>query len=178
MPRCSATADRNCYDASQIRRAEKSRITEPVSDDPYWVACRGLLWSGACAPCASWSSWTWASRVVVDHRLSAQISYVCRRQRARLSLYGVPLIRVFEHTYARPLYTPVAPSGAQNDPGRRLVTTGDPPGVTVVEVLADATVVALDRPVLDRVVDRADDRAADGAPPATSDQPRIVVPAH
>ena len=90
----------------------------------------------------------------------------------------MPLILVFEHTYMRPLYTPVAPSGAQNDPGRRLVTTGDPPGVTVVEVLADATVVALDRPVLDRVVDRADDRAADGAPPATSDQPRIVAPAH
>ena len=70
----------------------------------------------------------------------------------------------------RPLYTPVAPSGAQNDPGRRLVTTGDPPGVTVVEVLADATVVALDRPVVDR--------AADGALTGTSDQPRIVVPAH
>lgn len=91
-----------------------------------------------------------------------------------MSLYGVPLIRVFEHTYARPLYTPVAPSGAQNDPGRRLVTTGDPPGVTVVEVLADATVVALDRPVLDR----AADGVVDGALTGTSDQPRIVVPAH
>ena len=90
----------------------------------------------------------------------------------------MPLILVFEHTYMRPLYTPVAPSGAQNDPGRRLVTTGYPPGVTVVEVLADATVVALDRPVLDRVVDRADDGVVDGALTGTSDQPRIVVPAH
>ena len=90
----------------------------------------------------------------------------------------MPLTSVFEHTYMRPLDEPVAPSGAQNEPGRRLVTTGDPPGATEVEALADATVVALDRPVLDRVVDRADDRAADGAPPATSDQPRIVVPAH
>ena len=92
--------------------------------------------------------------------------------------YGLPLTSVFEHTYARPLDEPVAPSGAQNDPGRRLVTTGDPPGVTVVEVLADATVVALDRPVLDRVVDRADDGVVDGALTGTSDQPRIVAPAH
>jgi hypothetical protein len=87
-----------------------------------------------------------------------------------LPAYGLPLILVFEHTYARPLDEPVAPSGAQNDPGRRLATTGDPPGAAEVEVLADATDVAVDRPVLDR--------AADGAPPATSDQPRIVVPAH
>jgi hypothetical protein len=90
----------------------------------------------------------------------------------------------------RPLYEPVAPSGAQNEPGRRLATTGDPPGATVVEVLADATVVtvvvAVDRPVLEGVVGGVADGlvedvvagAVAGAPATTSDQPRIVVPAH
>lgn len=112
----------------------------------------------------------------------------------------MPFISVFEHTYARALYTPVAPSGAQNEPGRTLATTGDPPAATVVEVLADATVVAvvaLDRPVFDGVVDDVVDGAVatvdetvdgvlegvvdgvvDGVVPATSDQPRNVVPAH
>ena len=61
----------------------------------------------------------------------------------RLPEYGLPLIFVFEHTYARPLYTPVAPSGAQNEPGRRLATTGDPPGAKVVEAPIDATVVTV-----------------------------------
>ena len=97
----------------------------------------------------------------------------------------------------RPLYVPVAPSGAQNEPGRRLATTGDPPGATVVEVLADATVVtvgtvvvAVDRPVFEGVVEDVVDvlvedvidglvaGAVAGAPATTSDQPRIVVPTH
>jgi len=97
----------------------------------------------------------------------------------------------------RPLYEPVAPSGAQNEPGRRLATTGDPPGATVVEVLADATVVtvvtvvvAVDRPAVGPVVEGPVDEtvvgtvnglvagAVAGAPATTSDQPRIVVPAH
>ena len=103
--------------------------------------------------------------------------------------YGVPFRSVFAHTYARPLYTPVAPSGAQNEPGRRLATTGDPPGATVVEAPVDATVVAVetvDRPVLEGVVDDVVDGlvedvvdgAAAGALTGTSDQPRTVVPAH
>ena len=94
----------------------------------------------------------------------------------------------------RPLYEPVAPSGAQNEPGRRLATTGDPPGATVVEVLADATVVAVvvavDRPVFEGVVEDVVDVLVEGvvdglvagtvagAPATTSDQPRIVVPTH
>ena len=93
----------------------------------------------------------------------------------------------------RPLYEPVAPSGAQNEPGRRLAATGDPPGATVVEVLADATVVtvvtvvvAVDRPVFEGVVDGTVvgtinglvAGAVAGAPATTSDQPRIVVPTH
>ena len=88
--------------------------------------------------------------------------------------YGLPFISVFAHTYARALYSPVAPSGAQNEPGRTLTTTGDPPEPTVVEVTVDATVVALVRPVFDGVVDAV----VDGVVPATSDQPRNVVPAH
>ena len=112
-----------------------------------------------------------------------------------MPVYGVPFISVFAHTYARPLYTPVAPSGAQNEPGRRLATTGDPPGATVVEapvdatvvaVVAVATVVAVDRPVLEDVVDDVVDGlvedvvdgAVAGALTGTSDQPRTVVPAH
>ena len=112
-----------------------------------------------------------------------------------MPVYGVPFISVFAHTYARPLYTPVAPSGAQNEPGRRLATTGDPPGATVVEapvdatvvaVVAVATVVAVDRPVLEGVVDDVVDGlvedvvdgAVAGALTGTSDQPRTVVPAH
>ena len=85
----------------------------------------------------------------------------------------------------RPLYTPVAPSGAQYEPGFRLATTGDPPGATVVEVPVDATVVtvvAVDRPVLEDVVDGLIEGAVDGvvagALIGASDQPRIVVPAH
>ena len=105
-----------------------------------------------------------------------------------MPVYGVPFISVFAHTYARPLYTPVAPSGAQNEPGRRLATTGDPPGATVVEAPIDATVVtvvtvvAVDRPVLEGVVEDVVDGVVedvvDGALTGTSDQPRIVVPAH
>ena len=105
-----------------------------------------------------------------------------------MPVYGVPFISVFAHTYARPLYTPVAPSGAQNEPGRRLATTGDPPGATVVAAPVDAavvtvvTVVAVDRPVLEGVVDDVVDGlvedVVDGAPATTPDQPRIVVPAH
>lgn len=115
-----------------------------------------------------------------------------------MPVYGVPFISVFAHTYARPLYTPVAPSGAQNEPGRRLATTGDPPGATVVEAPVDATVVAVvavatvvavetvDRPVLEGVVDDVVDGlvedvvdgAVAGALTGTSDQPRTVVPAH
>ena len=82
----------------------------------------------------------------------------------------------------------MAPSGAQNEPGRRLATTGDPPGATVVEAPIDATVVtvvtvvAVDRPVLEGVVEDVVDRVVedvvDGALTGTSDQPRIVVPAH
>ena len=79
----------------------------------------------------------------------------------------------------------MAPSGAQNEPGRRLATTGDPPGATVVEAPVDATVVtvvAVDRPVLEGVVEDVVDGVVedvvDGAPATTSDQPRIVVPAH
>ena len=84
----------------------------------------------------------------------------------------------------RPLYEPVAPSGAQNEPGRRLATTGDPPGATVVEativvaVVAVVTVVTVDRPVLEGVVEDVVDGVVDGAPATASDQPRIVVPAH
>ena len=75
----------------------------------------------------------------------------------------------------------MAPSGAQNEPGRRLATTGDPPGATVVEVLADATVVTVvtvDRPVLEGVVEDVVDGAPAGASAGASDQPRIVVPTH
>ena len=81
----------------------------------------------------------------------------------------------------RPLYEPVAPSGAQNEPGRRLATTGDPPGATVVEAPVDATVVAVvtvDRPVLEGVVEDVVDGAPAGASAGASDQPRIVVPTH
>ena len=89
----------------------------------------------------------------------------------------------------RPLYTPVAPSGAQYEPGFRLATTGDPPGATVVEAPVDATVVtvvAVDRPVLEGVVDDVVDGLVEdvvdgvvaGALIGASDQPRIVVPAH
>ena len=85
----------------------------------------------------------------------------------------------------RPLYEPVAPSGAQNEPGRRLATTGDPPGATVVEatiVVTVVTVVTVDRPVLEGVVDGLSEGAVDGvvagALIGASDQPRIVVPAH
>ena len=108
-----------------------------------------------------------------------------------MPVYGVPFTSVFAHTYARPLYTPVAPSGAQNEPGRTLTTTGDPPEPTVVEVTVDATVVTVvtvvtvDRPVLEGVVEDVVDRVVetvedvvDGALTGTSDQPRIAVPAH
>ena len=79
----------------------------------------------------------------------------------------------------------MAPSGAHHEPGRRLATTGDPPGATVVEAPVDATVVAVvtvvvavDRPVFEGVVEDVVDGVVDGAPATTSDQPRIVVPAH
>ena len=87
----------------------------------------------------------------------------------------------------RPLYEPVAPSGAQNEPGRRLATTGDPPEATVVEA---TIVVTVDRPVLEGVVDGVADGLVEdvvdgvvdgvvaGALIGASDQPRIVVPAH
>ena len=90
----------------------------------------------------------------------------------------------------RPLYEPVAPSGAQNEPGRRLATTGDPPGATVVEATIVVAVVTVDRPVLEGVVDGVADGLVEdvvdgvvdgvvaGAPATASDQPRIVVPAH
>ena len=90
----------------------------------------------------------------------------------------------------------MAPSGAQYEPGRRLATTGDPPGATVVEativvaVATVVTVVAVDRPALEGVVDDVVDGVVAGvvdglvagtvagALTKTSDQPRIVVPAH
>ena len=75
----------------------------------------------------------------------------------------------------------MAPSGAQNEPGRRLATTGDPLGATVVEAPVDATVVAVvtvDRPVLEGVVEDVVDGAPAGASAGASDQPRIVVPTH
>ena len=78
----------------------------------------------------------------------------------------------------RPLCTPVAPSGAQNEPGRRLATTGDPPGATVVEATIVVAVVTVDRPVLEGVVEDVVDGVVAGAPATASDQPRIVVPAH
>lgn len=74
-----------------------------------------------------------------------------------------------------------------------MATTGDPPGATVVEAPVDATVVtvvAVDRPVLEGVVEDVVDGVvagavdglvagtAAGALTDTSDQPRIVVPAH
>ena len=99
-----------------------------------------------------------------------------------MPVYGVPFISVFEHTYIRPLRVPVAPSGAHHEPGRRLATTGDPPGATMVDpvegAIEDAVVVAVDRPVFEGVVEDVVDGVVDGAPATTSDQPRIVVPAH
>ena len=67
-------------------------------------------------------------------------NHTCCRQRARLSLYGVPFASVFAHTYALPLYVPPAPSGVQNEPGRTVGADGVPPCASVV---VEATVVAV-----------------------------------